>query len=69
MTREERKLTMKVDLLEGRLSIRDHEIKGLNLMLDEKIKQCIMLRKELFKLRGKQAFYICILKFCIYLKY
>ena len=53
MTREERKLIVKVDLLEGRLSIRDHEIKGLNLMLDEKIKQCIMLRKELFKLRGK----------------
>ncbi len=53
MTSEERKLIKKVDLLEGRLSIKDHEIKGLNLMLNEKVKQCIILRKELFKLRGK----------------
>jgi hypothetical protein len=53
MTREEKKLQNEVDLLKGQLSIKQHEIKGLNLMLDEKIKQCIMLRKELFKLRGK----------------
>ena len=53
MTREEKKLQNEVDLLKGQLSIKEHEIKGLNSMLDEKIKKCIMLRKELFKLKGK----------------
>jgi hypothetical protein len=54
MTREERKLIMKVDLLEGRLAIKDHEIKGLNRVLDDKIKDLIHIRKELFKLRRAQ---------------
>jgi len=50
-TREMQKLIKKVDLLEGRLSIKDHEIKGLNRVLDDKIKDLIYIRKELFKLR------------------
>lgn len=54
MTREERKLIMKVDLLEGRLSIKNHEIKGLNRVLDDKIKDLIHIRRELFKLRRAQ---------------
>jgi uncharacterized coiled-coil protein SlyX len=53
MTREERKLIVKVDLLEGRLAVKDHEIKGLNRVLEDKIKDLIHIRKELFKLRGK----------------
>jgi len=53
MTREERKLTMKVDLLEGRLAVREHELKAVNNVLDSKIKDLIDLRKKLFKLRGK----------------
>jgi len=54
MTREERKLTMKVDLLEGRLAVKDHEIKGLNRVLEDKIKDLIHIRRELFKLRRAQ---------------
>jgi|TARA_R110000744_G_scaffold62471_6_gene128944 hypothetical protein len=54
MTRLEEQLTKKVDLLRGRLSIRDHEIKGLTLMLDEKVVYLIKLRKELFKLKGEK---------------
>ena len=38
-TREMQKLIKKVDLLEGRLSIKDHEIKGLNRVLEDKIKE------------------------------
>jgi|TARA_R100000742_G_C4216494_1_gene41439 hypothetical protein len=53
MTREERKLTMKVDLLEGRLAVKEHELKAVNNVLDSKIKDLIDLRKKLFKLRGK----------------
>ena len=53
MTREERKLTMKVDLLEGRLAVKEHELKAVNNVLDSKIKELIDLRKKLFKLRGK----------------
>ena len=56
MTRLEEQLTKKVDLLRGRLSIRDHEIKGLTLMLDEKVVYLIKLRKELFKLKGEFPF-------------
>jgi len=52
MTREERKLTMK-DLLEGRLAVKEHELKAVNNVLDSKIKDLIDLRKKLFKLRGK----------------
>tara|TARA_R110002051_G_scaffold233978_1_gene295490 strand:- start:396 stop:593 length:198 start_codon:yes stop_codon:yes gene_type:complete len=54
MTGEERKLIKKVELLEGRLSIRDHEIKGLNHILNEKVYDLIKLRRELFKLKGEQ---------------
>ncbi len=53
MTREERKLMMKVDLLEGRLAVKEHELKAVNNVLDSKIKDLIDLRKKLFKLRGK----------------
>jgi len=53
MTREERKLTMKVDLLEGRLAVKEHELKAVNNVLNSKIKDLIDLRKKLFKLRGK----------------
>mgnify|MGYP003141343792 FL=1 len=53
MTREERKLMMKVDLLEGRLAVKEHELKAVNNILDSKIKDLIDLRKKLFKLRGK----------------
>tara|TARA_R100000900_G_scaffold22116_1_gene17628 strand:- start:772 stop:945 length:174 start_codon:yes stop_codon:yes gene_type:complete len=54
MTREERKLIVKVDLLEGRLAVKDHEIKGLNRVLEDKIKDLIHIRRELFKLRKTQ---------------
>lgn len=53
MTREERKLMIKVDLLEGRLAVKEHELKAVNNVLDSKIKDLIDLRKKLFKLRGK----------------
>lgn len=53
MTREERKLIVKVDLLEGRLAVKEHELKAVNNVLDSKIKDLIDLRKKLFKLRGK----------------
>ncbi len=54
MTREERKLIVKVDLLEGRRAVKDHEIKGLNRVLEDKIKDLIHIRRELFKLRKTQ---------------
>jgi len=53
MTREERKLMIKVDLLQGRLAVKEHELKAVNNVLDSKIKDLIDLRKKLFKLRRK----------------